>query len=142
VFLFSVIGISASRFFCPNLATIAKKLDLGANVAGVTFLALGNGSPDVFRAFPATRVGPGALEIEVVFESADFIVSIVAGTKRIIRLLSVEPRPSLCDVGFFAAAVVVILPILWDKRIWVWDAQLLIALCTLCVFGQGRPSTL
>ncbi|KAF8572611.1 hypothetical protein K439DRAFT_1400019 [Ramaria rubella] len=35
--LFSVLGIGASDFFCPNLATIATVLGLDENVAGVTF---------------------------------------------------------------------------------------------------------
>jgi hypothetical protein len=48
-FLFSFIGISASDFFCPNLATIASYLGLNESTAGVTFLAFGNGSPDVSR---------------------------------------------------------------------------------------------
>jgi len=45
MFLFSTLGISASDFFTPNLATIAQVLRLDENVAGVTFLAFGNGSP-------------------------------------------------------------------------------------------------
>ncbi|EEB87269.1 hypothetical protein MPER_15458, partial [Moniliophthora perniciosa FA553] len=38
IFLFSTLGISASDFFTPNLATIAQLLGLDENVAGVTFL--------------------------------------------------------------------------------------------------------
>ncbi|KIJ06051.1 hypothetical protein PAXINDRAFT_61992, partial [Paxillus involutus ATCC 200175] len=38
LFLFSTLGISASDFFTPNLATIAQLLGLDENVAGVTFL--------------------------------------------------------------------------------------------------------
>ena len=41
IFLFSTIGISASDFFCPNLATVADRLGLSESTAGVTFLAFG-----------------------------------------------------------------------------------------------------
>lgn len=40
-FLFATIGISASDFFCPNLATVADRLGLNESTAGVTFLAFG-----------------------------------------------------------------------------------------------------
>jgi len=62
-FLFSTLGISASDFFCPNLASISVILGLDENVAGVTFLALGNGSPDVFSTFSAMKANSGGLAI-------------------------------------------------------------------------------
>lgn len=40
-FLFATIGISASDFFCPNLATVADRLGMSESTAGVTFLAFG-----------------------------------------------------------------------------------------------------
>jgi sodium/potassium/calcium exchanger 6 len=46
--LFSTIGIAASDFFCINLNTIARMLGMSESLAGVTLLAFGNGSPDVF----------------------------------------------------------------------------------------------
>lgn len=48
IFLFSFIGIAASDFFIPNLATLAEVFGLDDNIAGVTFLAFGNGR-HVFR---------------------------------------------------------------------------------------------
>lgn len=42
-FLFSFIGIAASDFLIPNLATITDFFGLDDNIAGVTFLAFGNG---------------------------------------------------------------------------------------------------
>ncbi|KAG9082022.1 hypothetical protein FRC07_014351, partial [Ceratobasidium sp. 392] len=79
-FLFSFIGICASDFFCPNLATIANTLGLSENVAGVTFLAFGNGSPDLFSTFSAMRAGSGSLAIGELLGAASFIVSVVAGS--------------------------------------------------------------
>ena len=39
--------------FCPALTVMSQVLRLSQNVAGVTLLALGNGSPDIFSAFAA-----------------------------------------------------------------------------------------
>lgn len=55
LYLFLVLGVTAAKFFCPNLSAIATTLKLSHNVAGVTFLAFGNGAPDIFSAMVASR---------------------------------------------------------------------------------------
>ena len=42
-----IIGNTAAVYFSPTLGYICEKLKLPYNIAGVTFLAFGNGSPDV-----------------------------------------------------------------------------------------------
>ncbi|KAH8100726.1 Sodium/calcium exchanger protein-domain-containing protein [Phellopilus nigrolimitatus] len=133
VFLFSTLGISASDFFCPNLATLAERLGLDENVAGVTFLAFGNGSPDVFSTFSAMRAGAGALAVGELLGAASFIVSVVAGTMCIIRPFSVNARPFMRDVGFFTVAVALLLIILWDGHIHAWEAATLVGLYVIYV---------
>uniref|UniRef100_A0A8D2CZL2 Solute carrier family 8 member B1 n=1 Tax=Sciurus vulgaris TaxID=55149 RepID=A0A8D2CZL2_SCIVU len=53
LYLFLILGVTASKFFCPNLWAISATLKLSHNVAGVTFLAFGNGAPDIFSALVA-----------------------------------------------------------------------------------------
>ncbi|KAG5341590.1 hypothetical protein C0989_009071 [Termitomyces sp. Mn162] len=127
-FLFSTLGISASDFFTPNLNTLAQILGLDENVAGVTFLAFGNGSPDLFSTFSSMRAGSGNLAIGELLGAASFIVSFVVGAMCITNEFKVERRPFLRDVGFFTVAVSFLLVILWDSRIVSWEADLLIAL--------------
>jgi len=50
-FLFATIGITASDFFCPNLATVADRLGMAESTAGVTFLAFG------WVCYSATAIG-------------------------------------------------------------------------------------
>jgi sodium/potassium/calcium exchanger 6 len=76
-FLFSFIGIVASDFFCPNLSTIATYLGLSETTAGVTFLAFGNGSPDVFSTFSAMNQGTFSLAIGELIGAATFSKSSV-----------------------------------------------------------------
>ncbi|TFK40316.1 Sodium/calcium exchanger protein-domain-containing protein [Crucibulum laeve] len=128
VFLFSTLGISASDFFTPNLATIAQMLGLDENVAGVTFLAFGNGSPDVFSTFSAMRANSGSLAIGELLGAASFIVSCVVGSMCIIKPFKVHRGPFLRDVGFFTAAVGLVLVILWDGLIHPWEAGVLVGL--------------
>ena len=125
-FLFSTLGISASDFFCPNLATIAQLLHLDEHVAGVTFLALGNGSPDVFATFSALRTNAGSLAIGELLGAASFIVSCVVGSMCIIKPFRVNRGPFLRDTAFFIASVTTLLVILLDGHIYAWEAALLV----------------
>ncbi|QRV75052.1 Sodium/calcium exchanger protein [Ceratobasidium sp. AG-Ba] len=127
-FLFSFIGICASDFFCPNLATIADTLGLNENVAGVTFLAFGNGSPDLFSTFSAIRAGSGSLAIGELLGAASFIVSVVAGSMPLVRPFRVNPGSFVRDVGFFTTAVAFILAILIDGEIRAWEAMAMVGL--------------
>ncbi|KAI5982685.1 Sodium/calcium exchanger protein-domain-containing protein [Pisolithus marmoratus] len=125
-FLFSTLGISASDFFTPNLATIAQFLGLDENVAGVTFLAFGNASPDVFSTFSAMRADSGSLAIGELLGAASFIISCVVGSMCIIRPFKVDPFPFLRDVGFFTIAVIMLLVILKDGLIQAWESATLV----------------
>ncbi|KIK17638.1 hypothetical protein PISMIDRAFT_215233 [Pisolithus microcarpus 441] len=125
-FLFSTLGISASDFFTPNLATIAQFLGLDENVAGVTFLAFGNASPDVFSTFSAMRADSGSLAIGELLGAASFIVSCVVGSMCIIRPFKVDPLPFLRDVSFFTVAVIMLLVILRDGLIQAWESAILV----------------
>ncbi|KAG6330490.1 hypothetical protein ID866_8599 [Astraeus odoratus] len=127
-FLFSTLGISASDFFTPNLATIAQFLGLDENVAGVTFLAFGNASPDVFSTFSAMRADSGSLAIGELLGAASFIVSCVVGAMCIIRPFRVNRFPFLRDVGFFTLAVALLLFILQDGHIQAWESGMLVVL--------------
>lgn len=133
IFLFSTLGISASDFFTPNLATIAQLLGLDENVAGVTFLAFGNGSPDVFSTFSAMRANSGSLAIGELLGAASFIVSCVVGSICIIKPFHVNPGPFLRDVGFFTLAVGVLFVILWDGLIHPWEAASMVVLYVVYV---------
>ncbi|KAF8557459.1 hypothetical protein OG21DRAFT_1595966 [Imleria badia] len=126
VFLFSTLGISAADFFTPNLAAIAQFLGLNEDVAGVTLLAFGNASPDVFATFSAMRANSGGLAIGELLGAASFIVSCVAGSMCIIRPFKVDRIPFLRDVGFFTIAVCILLFILRDGMITAFESTLLI----------------
>lgn len=133
LFLFSTLGISASDFFCPNLATISEILGLDENVAGVTFLALGNGSPDVFSTFSAMKANSGSLAIGELLGAASFIVSVVVGSMAIIKPFKVNKGPFLRDIGFFTVAIALLLAILIDGNITAWEAGLLVLLYVIYV---------
>ena len=131
--LFGAIGIAASDFFCPNLATLAQSLRLSESMAGVTFLALGNGSPDLFSTFAAMRVGSGSLAIGELIGAAFFITSVVAGSMAIVNPFKVSRKSFLRDAIFFSGAVAFSVGLLADGKITKWETSAMIAYYVLYV---------
>lgn len=119
--LFSTIGIAASDFFCINLSTIATILGMSESMAGVTFLAFGNGSPDVFSTFAAFSTNSSSLAIGELFGAAGFITAVVAGSMALVRPFKVAKRAFVRDVGFFTVAAAFSLSFLWDGRLHLWE---------------------
>lgn len=104
--MFLVLGLIASQFFCPNLSAISSTLRLTHNVAGVTFLALGNGAPDVFSAMAAfSRPQTAGLAIGALFGAGIFVTTVVAGSVTLVKPFTVASRPFLRDIIFYMAAV-------------------------------------
>ncbi|XP_034727675.1 mitochondrial sodium/calcium exchanger protein isoform X2 [Etheostoma cragini] len=106
IFLFIILGLAASKFFCPNLSAISTSLHLTHNVAGVTFLALGNGAPDVFSAMAAfSHPHTAGLAVGALFGAGIFVTTVVAGSVALVKPFAVASRPFLRDVIFYMAAV-------------------------------------
>ncbi|CAO3628820.1 unnamed protein product [Cunninghamella echinulata] len=126
LFLFGFVGIAASDFFCPNLQTIASVLHLSESLTGVTFLAFGNGSPDLFSTFSAMNSNMGSLALGELIGAASFIVSIVAGSMCAIKPFRAKKYSFLRDVSFFTLAIIMVLGIVSDGLIHSYEAIILI----------------
>ncbi|KAJ5952409.1 uncharacterized protein N7479_010822 [Penicillium vulpinum] len=126
--LFSTIGIAASDFLCIDLSTLASILGLSESLTGVTFLAFGNGSPDVFSTFAAMRSNSGSLAIGELIGAATFITSVVAGSMALVRPFKVARRSFVRDVGYFIVAVVFSMFMLADGKLHVWESAAMVGL--------------
>lgn len=128
LFLFAFVGITASDFFCLNLSTLASRLGMSESLAGVTFLAFSNGSPDVFSTFSALRANAGALAIGELLGAASFITSVVVGSMCLIQPFRVARHSFLRDVGFFTLAIFLTLACLYDGHITLVESLCMVAL--------------
>ncbi|KAF3916760.1 hypothetical protein ABW20_dc0107722 [Dactylellina cionopaga] len=138
VVLFTTIGIAASDFFCVNLSTISSILGMSQSLAGVTFLALGNGSPDVFSTFAAMKINSGSLAIGELVGAASFITAVVAGSMAIVRPFTVAKKSFVRDVLFFMVSVAFGIYFLYDGRILTWECVAMVGLyASYVVFVVG-----
>uniref|UniRef100_A0A671Q7N1 Sodium/calcium exchanger membrane region domain-containing protein n=1 Tax=Sinocyclocheilus anshuiensis TaxID=1608454 RepID=A0A671Q7N1_9TELE len=109
--------------FCPNLSAISSTLRLTHNVAGVTFLALGNGAPDVFSAMAAfSHPQTAGLAVGALFGAGIFVTTVVAGSIALVKPFTVASRPFLRDVIFYMAAVFWTFSILYKGHISMGEA--------------------
>ncbi|EED21719.1 sodium/calcium exchanger protein [Talaromyces stipitatus ATCC 10500] len=126
--LFSTIGIAASDFLCINLSAIASILRMSESLTGVTFLAFGNGSPDVFSTFAAMGSNSGSLAIGELIGAACFITAVVAGSMALARPFRVARRSFVRDVAFFIFAAILTVIVLADGELHVWECVSMIGL--------------
>lgn len=132
--LFTTIGIAASDFFSVNLSTIATILGLSESLAGVTFLAFGNGSPDVFSTFAAMGSNSASMAVGELLGAACFITAIVAGSMSLVREFRVPRKSYVRDICFFIVAVIFTTLFLLDGHLYFWECLAMIGYYALYVF--------
>lgn len=125
--LFSTIGVAASDFLCVNLSTIAAVLGMSESLTGVTFLAFGNGSPDVFSTFAAMKSNSGSLAVGELMGAAGFITAVVSGSMAITKPFNVGRKSFVRDVAFFAVAASFSLVFLRDGSLHLWECIAMVA---------------
>lgn len=95
-------------------------------MAGVTFLAFGNGSPDVFSTFAAMNSHSGSLAIGELIGAAGFITAVVAGSMALVREFRVGKKTFVRDVGFFIVAASFSMVFLADGALHWWECSVMI----------------
>lgn len=96
-------------------------------MAGVTFLAFGNGSPDVFSTFAAMSSNSGSLAVGELIGAAGFITAVVAGSMALVREFRVGKKTFVRDVGFFIVAASFSLVFLADGALYFWECIVMVA---------------
>lgn len=96
-------------------------------MAGVTFLAFGNGSPDVFSTFAAMSSHSGSLAVGELIGAAGFITAVVAGSMALVREFKVGKKTFVRDVGFFIAAASFSMVFLADGALHLWECCAMVA---------------
>lgn len=119
---------------------IARVLGLSENLAGVTVLAFGNGSPDIFTSLAGAPRGRSELIFGELIGSGLFVTTVIAGAIITIRpfqvltisifwlqnvknsLVQVMDRPFLRDVIFYIGAAYWTFYIFYKGVVTTWEA--------------------
>ena len=121
------VGHTAECYFSPALAGICEGLRLPENIAGVTFLAMGNGAPDVFASLTSFSSGSDVLiGFGALVGASMFIASVVVGSLVVVKECSVNPRNFIRDVLFHIAGVLFLLYV-----VIVGEVTMLLSVCAV-----------
>ena len=107
---------------------------MSESMAGVTFLALGNGSPDVFSTYAAMSTHSGSLAIGELIGAAGFITAVVAGSMALVRPFRVARKSFVRDVGFFIVATAFSLAFIYDGKLSLLECTVMVAFYVFYVF--------
>jgi solute carrier family 24 (sodium/potassium/calcium exchanger), member 6 len=100
---------------------------MSESLAGVTFLAFGNGSTDVFSTFAAMNTHSGSLAVGELFGAAGFITAVVAASMALVNPFQVARKSFVRDVGFFIVAASFSMVFLVDGKLQVWECAVMVA---------------
>lgn len=99
---------------------------MSESIAGVTFLAFGNGSPDVFSTFAAMKSHSGSLAVGELIGAAGFITAVVSGAMAIIRPFKVAKKSFVRDIVFFIIAVCFSMVFLANGSLDLWECAVMV----------------
>lgn len=132
-FLFLFMGVTAEDFLCPNLVAVSNSLRLSQNIAGVTFLAFGNGAPDIFSSIAGIRQARAELVIGELFGAGIFVVTVVVGSILLTGRFSIMQRPIVRDILFYGTACFLIWGIIYQGRVYLWQTILILSIYGLYI---------
>lgn len=123
---FVSLGLAAADFLCPNLYTLSKFLGLSDNLAGLTLLALGNGSADILSTYKAFSLGEGSLAAAELVGAAFFVTTVVVGSISIVHPFKVPKELFTRDIAFYTLATLLVCVFLADSYLTVWNCVALV----------------
>lgn len=126
IVLFISLGIVAGDFLSVNLSALAKQLNLSETLAGVTFLALGNGAPDIFSTMAGMSRSSHALALGELIGAAAFITSVVAGAMAFIRPFEVVKRSLARDIIFLGTTNSFLIYVVTDGHLRLWHCTVML----------------
>lgn len=140
---FYLLGSTAEDFFCPALEELTDALELSPNVAGVTFLAFGNGAPDVFSNVAAYSAGSAPLGLSALLGAGVFVTMAVVGAVAFVSAPKVSRTAFVRDICFYLLASAVLLWLYFDDKVQLVEAvcfPLMYIFYVVLVVLSGKPA--
>lgn len=126
--LLCLLASTADSYFCVVMDSIVEKLHIPPSIAGVTFLAFGNGAPDVFSLIIAVLSGNTEIGVGANMGAGVFVTSFIAGCVAVFSDCVVNRRAFLRDSIFYLCCVCYLIFVFFDSEVKLWEALGFIAL--------------
>ncbi|RLN80575.1 hypothetical protein BBJ28_00000172 [Nothophytophthora sp. Chile5] len=146
VVLLYLLSSTADEFFCPVLQAIVEKYHIPPDVAGVTFLSFGNGSPDVFSNIAAFATPTPSIGVTAILGGGLLVTTVITACVGLISdgQEQLIPRTYTRDVTFYFVGILYLGFVFFDGKVELAEAAgfLIIYLCyVLVVFMDKHLAT-
>jgi sodium/potassium/calcium exchanger 6 len=131
IMLFYMLSDTAEANFCPSLTEISRYLRLSPNVAGVTFLALGNGAPDIASIIAGVFSGSTGFGVGEPIGAGLFVTTTVMAAVTLFSEVTVDGAPFLRDAITYLISISFVFALYLSGQIVLWQSLL----CLLIYFG-------
>lgn len=128
VILFIFVGFSVitANFIYPSLDLLSRYLRISKRISGLTLLALGNATPDIFSTYSALSSDSSSLAIGELIGSAAFVICFIIGAMGIIRPFEVNHMEFIKDLYLFLALILLSFLFIYDEKLWDWECIMMI----------------
>ncbi|KAG2382510.1 hypothetical protein C9374_005090 [Naegleria lovaniensis] len=121
--LFFMLSNTAEVNFCPALTEICRILRLSPDVAGVTFLSLGNGAPDISSIIAGVFSGSTGFGVGEPIGAGVFVTSMVMSAVSLFSNAKVIPFPFLRDsIAYLISVSYVMFMVIFNGSINLWQS--------------------
>lgn len=122
---FYLLSDTANKYISSSLTIISDKLGLSQNIAAMTLLSLGNGSPDIISSFVASGGDNGNVDMSIgaLLGSGMVLTTLVFSLVIIFSEdgVKVNKKMYIREVFFYLFSLLVILIFAFDRRIYLWE---------------------
>ncbi|KAK5979464.1 Mitochondrial sodium/calcium exchanger protein [Trichostrongylus colubriformis] len=123
--LFVMVSTTADDFFSPSVSSIVAHLKISESIAGVTFMAFGNGAPDIFGSIASVLSSPkpkAGLALGELLGAGIFVTSVVTATIILTRPFKIDIFATIRDLIFYLIALGWILFVfLYSHQVYIWE---------------------
>ncbi|XP_050309560.1 sodium/potassium/calcium exchanger 4-like [Anthonomus grandis grandis] len=130
IYCFTLLAIVCDKYFIPSIERLCEVLDIPADVGAATFMSVATSCPELFTNIIATFITGSELGIGTIVGSSMFNSLGVAsiGSLAAIRPIKLDWWPVTRDVFIYIVAISVLIGIVWDARIYWYEALVLFIL--------------
>jgi hypothetical protein len=134
IVLLYLLSSTADAFFCPSLQAIVEKYRVPPDIAGVTFLSFGNGSPDVFSNIAAFSSSTPKIGVTSILGGGLLVTTVIAAS---VGLASqgqhqLIPRKYVRDIFFYFIGVCYFCYVFFDGLVSIYHTVISVVELILC----------
>lgn len=129
--LFFLLSDTSNRYLSSALTNISNKLGISQNLAGLTFLAFGNGSPDVITSIVASDGEEGGIDFSVaaLVGSGVFLTTLVMSFVVFFgKSVKVVKAKFTRDIILFILSLIIIIVFGLDGKISIWESLIIFSI--------------